>query len=86
VPELVPPPSDTARSAAADRAFVGTLTAIVAILASRFILLLATCGAFVLAMKSDGNTGWWVLVAYACLTVLPLTALDVITRHRGARS
>lgn len=70
----------------ADRAFVGTLTAIVAILASRFILLLATAGAFVLAMKADGNPGWWVLVAYACLTVLPLTVLDVITRQRSDRT
>jgi hypothetical protein len=82
---FVAPPAGP-RQSSADRAFVGTLTAIVAILASRFILLLATTGAFVLAMKSDGNPGWWVLVAYACLTVLPLTVLDVITRQRSDRT
>jgi hypothetical protein len=69
--------------ARADPAFIGTLSAIAAVLASRLILLLAVVGAFVLAMKAEGNAGWWVLVAYACLTVLPLTVLDVITRQRG---
>ena len=82
-PETATPPAQAAREPIADRAFVGTLAAIGAILASRLILLLAFIGAFVLAMKADGTPGWWVLVAYTCLTVLPLTVLDVITRQRG---
>jgi phosphotransferase system glucose/maltose/N-acetylglucosamine-specific IIC component len=82
-PSSPPTPPQAAHQPIADRAFIGTLAAIGSVLASRLILLLAVIGAFVLAMKADGTAGLWILVAYACLTVLPLTVLDVITRQRG---
>ena len=79
-PLPVPPPQSRA-----DQAFVGTLAAIAAVLAVRLWLGLALIGAFVLAVRSDGTAGWWVLVAYSLLTVIPLVALDIITRQRGGR-
>ena len=78
------PPAAPARSAA-DRAFVGTLTAIAAILGSRLLLLLAVAGSFVLAFRAGDNTGLMVLIAYCVLTVIPLVALDVEAHRRGAR-
>lgn len=79
-----PPPAPPARSAA-DRAFVGTLTAIAAILGSRLLLLLAVAGAFVLAFRAADNTGLMILIAYCVLTVIPLVALDIEAHRRGAR-
>lgn len=68
---------------AADRAFVGTLSAIAALLASRILLLLAVVGAFVLALRASGDFGLYILISYSVLTVLPLVALDIVTRQRG---
>ena len=67
----------------ADRAFVGTLSAIASLLAARLLLLLAVIGAFVLAIRADGTPGLYVLISYCVLTVLPLVILDIVTRQRG---
>lgn len=75
--------SSPVQKSAADHAFIGTLTAIAAILASRLLLLLAVVGAFVLAVRATDNTGLEVLVAYSVITVLPLVWLDVNTRRGG---
>lgn len=69
----------------ADAAFVGVLSVIVSLLAARLLLLLAVIGAFTLAFRAADNTGLAVLVAYCVLTVLPLTALDIVTHQRGGR-
>jgi hypothetical protein len=78
-----PPPAIAASTAksAADLAFVGTLTAIAAILASRLLLLLAVTGAFVLSLRADGYPGLAILVSYTVLTVLPLVWLDLAARR-----
>jgi hypothetical protein len=65
-------------------AFVGTLSAIAAVLASRLLLLLAVLGAFVLAVRSDPGIPY-VLIAYSVLTVLPLVILDSLVHLRGAK-
>lgn len=86
-PRLVPPTApvstETPRQAPApsrsDRAFVGVLAAIGAILAVRLLLLLAIVGGFVLAvMALTGGTyqAAGVLIAYAVLIVLPLVWLE----------
>ena len=82
-PQIAPPPA--VQPARADRAFVGTLSAIAAVLASRLLLFVSVIGAFVLAVRADGNPGLYVMIAYSVLTVLPLVVLDVVTRQRGAR-
>lgn len=66
----------------ADTAFIGTLAAISSILASRLILLLAVIGGFVLALRSDAQSIPWVLIAYSVLVVIPLVALDIVTRRK----
>ena len=65
----------------ADVAFVGTLTAIAAILASRLLLLLAVIGGFVLALLAREQLGFYTLIAYSILIVIPLVGLDVMTRR-----
>jgi len=63
------------------------LTVLTALLAARLLLLLAICGAFVLAVLAHSDAslvGLWVLIAYCCLTVIPMTALD-LKRGVGAR-
>lgn len=77
-----PPPQAPAR---ADQAFVGTLAAIAAVLASRIVLLLTVAGAFVLALRADSDHGLYVLIAYAMLAVLPTVGLDIITHRRGGQ-
>lgn len=69
----------------ADAAFVGTLAAITAILASRLLLLLAILGGFVLAVRATDMTGLSIMVAYAVLIVLPLVALDIVAHRRGGQ-
>ena len=67
-------------------ALIGTIQAIASILAVRLILLLSVIGAFslaVMAMKTQDNTGLFVLIAYAFLTVIPLTFLDAKSRLQG---
>lgn len=67
-----------------DSAAIGALTAIASVLASRLILLLAVVGGFVLALRVVDPTGIWLLGVYCALIVLPLVALDVLTRRKGA--
>lgn len=76
-----PPPAP--RQSLADTAFIGALAAIGIVLASRLLLLLATIGAFVLAVRAADTPGLLVLIAYSLLTVAPLTALDIIAHRRG---
>lgn len=67
----------------ADTAFIGTLAAISAILASRLILLLAVLGGFILAIRADAIIALpWILIAYCILVVIPLVALDIVTRRK----
>lgn len=82
--EPAPPPRTPAAPAQQSRsdAFVDTLSAISSILASRFILLLAVIGGFVLALRSDAQSIPWVLIAYSVLVVIPLVALDIVTRRK----
>lgn len=82
--EQIAPPRAPAPPAQnrADTAFIGTLSAISAILASRLILLLAVVGGFVLALRSDAQSIPWVLIAYSVLVVIPLVALDIVTRRK----
>lgn len=68
-----------------DQAFIGTLSAIAAVLASRLLLLLSVIGAFVLAVRASDIYGMWILIAYCAFTVIPLVVLDVFTRLRGAQ-
>jgi len=63
---------------------VGTLAAIASLLAARLLLLLAIVGAFVLALRAEGNFGLYTFISYSTLVVLPLVVLDVATRRRGA--
>jgi hypothetical protein len=84
-----PPPAQTLQPIVvqprADAAFVGTLAAITAILASRLLLLLAIIGGFVLAVRATDMTGLSIMVAYAVLIVLPLAALDIVAHKRGGQ-
>lgn len=86
-PQYTPPshqaPPLSATPSPADRAFVGTLAAIAAVLGSRLLLLLAILGAFALAIRATGTDGLFVLIAYAVLVILPLVALDIIAHKRG---
>jgi len=68
-----------------DQAFIGTLSAIAAVLASRFLLLLSVIGAFVLAVRVSDTAGLYVMIAYCIFTVIPLVTLDIFTRLRGAQ-
>jgi hypothetical protein len=86
-PAVAAPPAPAPqpeRQSLADKAFIGTLTAIASLLASRLILLLATIGSFVLAVRADTQAGLYVLIAYSVLIVLPLVTLDVLTKRRGS--
>lgn len=72
----------------ADQAFVGVLSALTALLAARLLLLLSIAGAFVLAVmaaRSESYLALAVMVAFCCLTTVPLTFLDVITHRRGGK-
>ena len=74
----LPPPKS-------DQAFIGTLSAIAAVLASRLLLLLSVIGAFVLAVRVTDTAGLYVMIAYCVFTVIPLVTLDIFTRLRGAQ-
>jgi hypothetical protein len=79
---VVPPPAPPQ----ADRAFVGVLSAVTALLAARLLLLLAIVGAFVLAFaaqRAESYVGLAILVAFCCLTLIPMVYLDVVTHRRG---
>ena len=83
-PRPAPQPAQQAPSRA-DQAFIGTLAAIGAVLASRLLLLLALLGAFILAVMAEQSqtyTGLAVLAAYCGLTILPLVLLDLKVRGR----
>lgn len=80
-----PAPIPVVVQSRADAAFVGTLAAITAILASRLLLLLAIMGGFVLAVRAIDMTGLSIMVAYAVLIVLPLVALDIVAHKRGGQ-
>lgn len=80
-----PPPPQAAAPSPADRAFVGTLAAITALLAARLLLLLAIVGGFLLAWRAGDTNGLAVFIAYAILVVAPLVALDIITHRRGGK-
>ena len=70
---------------AADRAFIGTLSAIAAVLATRALLLLAVIGTFALAALSIRAPSVPAIVlvgVFGLLTIGPLAYLDV---RRGAR-
>lgn len=74
-----PPPPPVPQSHNADRAFVGVLAAIAAILSQRLLLLLSVCFGFVLAVLAINRGGYIplaALTAYCALTVLPLVWLD----------
>lgn len=79
--EAPPPAPPEPPRAKADTAFVGTLAAIAAVLASRLLLLLAVVGTFVLALQARDNFGLYTAVAFAILVVLPLVWLDISTRR-----
>ena len=71
-----------------DHAFVGVLAALTSLLAARLLLLLSISGAFVLAvmaMQAQSYAQLAVLVSFCCLTVLPMTYLDVVTHRRGGK-
>lgn len=65
-----------------DAAFVGVLGALAAVLAARLLLLLGVIGAFVLALLAHDYLGFYVLIAYCILLVIPLVALDIVTRRK----
>lgn len=84
----IPQPVAVAPPAQADRAFVGVLSALAALLAARLLLLLSIAGAFVLALltvRAESYLGLAVLSAFCALTVIPMTYLDVVTHRRGGR-
>lgn len=80
-----PSPAQAASPSPADKAFVGTLAAITALLAARLLLLLAIVGGFLLAWRAGDTNGLCVFIAYALLVVAPLVALDIITHKRGGK-
>ena len=82
-PAPTPPPAP--RQPAADRAFIGTLVAISAVLASRLLLFVAIVGSFILAFRADTNIGMYILVIYSALTVIPLVYLDITAHQRGGK-
>lgn len=56
------------------------------VLAVRLFLFLSLIGSFVLSIIATSNQNIqsaWVLCLYACVTTLPLTALEVIGRRNG---
>lgn len=62
-----------------------TIKMIAAIFAVKSILLISVIGAFVIAvmaMENNTNAGLWILMAYSCLTVIPLTILDSRSRNQ----
>ncbi len=87
-PDPPPAPVAAAPPPASDKAFVGVLTAVASLLAARLLLLLSIAGAFVLgllASRSGSYVALATLVAFCCLTVLPMTYLDVQTHRRGGK-
>lgn len=80
---LPPPPPVPPRIVApsrADMAFIGTLSAIGAVLATRLLLLLAIAGAFSLAVMAIRDGSWQsvgVVIAFAVLVVLPVTGIEI---------
>lgn len=80
-----PSPAQVAAPSPADKAFVGTLAAITALLAARLLLLLAILGGFLLAWRAGDTNGLCVFIAYAILVVAPLVALDITTHKRGGK-
>ena len=87
-PDTLPPPIAAVPPSRAEHAFVGVLTAVASLLAARLLLLLSIAGAFVLgllASRSGSYVALATLVAFCCLTVLPMTYLDVQTHRRGGK-
>ncbi len=87
-PDTLPPPIAAVPPSRAEHAFVGVLAALTSLLAARLLLLLSIAGAFVLgllASRSGSYVALATLVAFCCLTVLPMTYLDVQTHRRGGK-
>lgn len=56
------------------------------VLATRVLMLLALCGAFWLANRAIDATdakALYVLIAYCCLTILPLVFIELAARSKG---
>lgn len=80
-PKPAPPPQPQIDPAVVRAHQIAVMQAIGLILGTRFILLLALFGAFIVAMMGAGTwLGLAMLVAYGALTVLPIVALDFHTR------
>ena len=87
----LPPPPPAAQpipvhNAAVSAAMLGAMRAIALILATRLLLLLSLGGAFWLgcvAMNKESYMALGILIAYASLTVLPLTALAWPTKPQS---
>lgn len=80
--QFTAPVDQVVAPARADVAFVGVLSALAAVLAARLLLLLGVVGGFVLALLARDTLGFYVLIAYCVLLVIPLVALDIVTRRK----
>lgn len=77
--QMVPPPDPPPQPSRADAAYIGVLTAIAAVLATRLLLLLAIILGFalaVMALHDGGYVAAGLVVAYGVLIFLPLVALE----------
>lgn len=85
--ETAPPPPDPLppviieRPAGISEAIIAAFAALGYAVSARLLLFVSLVGAFVLAVMAERDHSAWVLIAYCCLTVIPVALLEIFGKR-----